>query len=167
MISQPTRACRWCLDLLGVEYSFQEVNSRKGEHRVGLRREGEREAEQRSLWCDPTATTVLSRPPPSPNARTQGEAYRKLNPNSKYPVLSDGDFVLYESHAIMKYLVESYKATADSTLYPSELRSRAVLDQIMDWHHTNLRPGATFLARRRAFQGIGMDTSKVGWGEGG
>ena len=72
-------------------------------------------------------------------------------------------FVLYESHAIMKYVVESYgvgnrKAMA---LYPSDLRKRAILDQIMDWHHTNLRPGATFLARRRAFQGIGMDTSKM------
>ena len=81
-------------------------------------------------------------------------------------MLSDGEFVLYESHAIMKYLVESYgdKASASSSLYPPDLRARAVLDQIMDWHHTNLRPGATFLARRRAFKGIGMDTSKVSLG---
>ena len=36
MISQPTRACRWCMDLLGLDYTFREVNSRKGEHRVGM-----------------------------------------------------------------------------------------------------------------------------------
>ena len=34
----------------------------------------------------------------------KGEAYRALNPYGRVPTLVDGDFVLYESSAIMEYL---------------------------------------------------------------
>ena len=36
----------------------------------------------------------------------QGAAYRALNPNSKFPTLVDGDFVLWESNAIAGYLAD-------------------------------------------------------------
>ena len=35
-------------------------------------------------------------------------AYRALNPNGKVPVLEDGDFVLWESHAIVRHLARRY-----------------------------------------------------------
>lgn len=53
--------------------------------------------------------------------------FLKLNPLHQVPVLVDGDFVLTESRAIMAYLVNKYKP--DSELYPSEPRSRALVDQ--------------------------------------
>eukprot|EP00512_Aurantiochytrium_limacinum_P003978 CAMPEP_0171505042 /NCGR_PEP_ID=MMETSP0958-20121227/11961_1 /TAXON_ID=87120 /ORGANISM="Aurantiochytrium limacinum, Strain ATCCMYA-1381" /LENGTH=225 /DNA_ID=CAMNT_0012041059 /DNA_START=32 /DNA_END=704 /DNA_ORIENTATION=- len=61
---------------------------------------------------------------------TKGEQtsaeYLKLNPNGKFPVLVDGSFVLCESHAIMRYLVDKFadKRRQDE-LYPmSNLQQR-------------------------------------------
>jgi glutathione S-transferase len=62
-----------------------------------------------------------------------GEAFGKLNPMRMVPVLEDGDFVLTESSAIMKYLAEK----AESPLYPKDLRKRARINERMDWFNTN------------------------------
>lgn len=56
--------------------------------------------------------------------------YRKLNPNGLVPTIDDGGFVLWESHAIVRYLSAKY---GPGTLYPSELRQRADADRWMDW----------------------------------
>jgi glutathione S-transferase len=45
----------------------------------------------------------------------------EINPNSKVPVLVDGDFVLWESVAIMQYFCDR---TPGQTLYPTEPRAR-------------------------------------------
>jgi len=55
------------------------------------------------------------------------------NPNALVPVLIDGDFVLWESNAICRYL-----ATRDdgAALLPRAARPRALVDQWMDWQAT-------------------------------
>ena len=58
----------------------------------------------------------------------------------------EGDFVLYESHAIMKYLCSTRKV--DDHWYPKDLKKRAIVDRYLDWHHSNLRQGATFWVHR-------------------
>lgn len=63
-----------------------------------------------------------------------GEKFVALNPNSLVPVLEDGDFVLTESSAIMKYLADK----AESPLYPKEPKARARVNERMDWFNTNL-----------------------------
>lgn len=50
-----------------------------------------------------------------------------LNPLHQVPVLIDGDFVLTESRAILAYLVNKFKP--GSSLYPSEAKARAIVDQ--------------------------------------
>lgn len=40
-----------------------------------------------------------------------------MNPNSQFPVLKDGDFAVFESNAILRYLVEKYGGK-DNPLYP-------------------------------------------------
>lgn len=55
--------------------------------------------------------------------------FLKLNPVGKIPVLQDGDFVLFESNAISKYLAQK----ASSSLYPTDPKSRATVDQWMDF----------------------------------
>ncbi len=60
--------------------------------------------------------------------------YGQINPNHLVPVLQDGDFRLTESSAILKYLAEK----SGSAAYPTELRARARVNEMMDWVNTQL-----------------------------
>lgn len=57
------------------------------------------------------------------------------NPNRMVPVIQDGDFVLWESNAICRYLAGKHPR---STLLPQDPRQRALVDQWMDWQATEL-----------------------------
>jgi glutathione S-transferase len=50
--------------------------------------------------------------------------FLKLNPRGKVPVLVDGDFVIYESAAILDYLEESYPDSGERLL-PDDVKARA------------------------------------------
>jgi len=56
--------------------------------------------------------------------------YRKLNPNGLVPTIDDDGFVLWESHAIVRYLSAKHGA---GTLWPADVRVRADADRWMDW----------------------------------
>lgn len=58
-----------------------------------------------------------------------------LNPNAMVPVIRDGDFVLWESNAIIRYLATAY---GDGALLPAAPRERAKVEQWMDWQATEL-----------------------------
>jgi len=62
------------------------------------------------------------------------EPYITLNPNHLVPTLVDGDFVLTESSAILKYLADKF----DLATYPKELQPRAKVNEMMDWFNANL-----------------------------
>lgn len=66
---------------------------------------------------------------------TRQPEFLALNPNAMVPVLVDGDFVLWESNAICRYLASEY---GDGTLLPAAPRQRAVVEQWMDWQATEL-----------------------------
>jgi glutathione S-transferase len=69
----------------------------------------------------------------------KGEQYTPtflaLNPNSKVPVMDDDGFVLWESQAIMRYLADKHKAV---DWYPTEPKTRARIEQWLDWNQTRL-----------------------------
>ncbi len=52
------------------------------------------------------------------------------NPNAMVPVIRDGDFVLWESNAICRYLAGKNR---HAKLLPDDLRARALTEQWMDW----------------------------------
>lgn len=56
--------------------------------------------------------------------------YLALNPNGLVPTIRDGDFVLWESHAILRYLAAGPGGRA---LYPEESKARGLVDQWLDW----------------------------------
>lgn len=59
--------------------------------------------------------------------------FGKMNPNRMIPAIRDGDFALWESHVIVRYLSARY---GDGTLYPDDIQQRAVADQWMEWSGT-------------------------------
>ncbi|WP_323119199.1 glutathione S-transferase family protein [Burkholderia alba] len=66
---------------------------------------------------------------------TQTPDFLALNPNGLVPVIQDDDFVMWESNAIIRYLVAQYDG---AHLYPAEPRARARIDQWLDWQATDL-----------------------------
>jgi len=67
-------------------------------------------------------------------------AYRAINPNGLVPAVQDGDFVLWESNSIIRYLAARY---GPGTLEPADLRSRAIAGQWMDWQISAFQPAFT------------------------
>ena len=60
--------------------------------------------------------------------------YAAINPNRLVPTLEDGDFVLTENSAILKYLAEK----TGSPAYPKDLQQRARVNERMDWTSTQM-----------------------------
>jgi glutathione S-transferase len=63
--------------------------------------------------------------------------YLAKNPNGLVPVIEDGDFVLYESNPIVRYLSARY---GGGGLWPADIRERADVDRWMEWQSTSFTP---------------------------
>jgi glutathione S-transferase len=70
-----------------------------------------------------------------------------INPAGKLPVLVDGDLVLTESVAIVRYLAEKY---AEKGLLPSSLEARAQVDKWLLFTATELEQPLWRIARHTA-----------------
>ena len=66
---------------------------------------------------------------------TTTPAFLARNPNALVPTLQDGDFVLWESNAIVRYLCAKVPAGG---LYPQDLHARFDAERWMDWQQTTL-----------------------------
>jgi glutathione S-transferase len=78
------------------------------------------------LWT----CTELGLEPEREETDMAAPALRQLNPNAMVPVLLDGDYVLWESNSICRYLAGSEQRL---DLLPAEPRARALVEQWMDW----------------------------------
>lgn len=63
--------------------------------------------------------------------------YRAMNPNGLVPTLRDGDFVLWESNAIVRYLAMKFSV---GVLAPADREVFARADSWMDWQQTLFNP---------------------------
>ncbi len=61
---------------------------------------------------------------------TRKPEFIALNPRHQVPTLVDGEFVLYESNAIVEYLDEAYPGRG-APLFPGDVRTRAVVRRLV------------------------------------
>jgi glutathione S-transferase len=82
-------------------------------------------------------------------------------PFGQIPVLHDGDFRLYESRAIARYLASKHKS---EKLYPSDLKKRALVEQWLSVNQSNSGPINDVVAEyffKPFFTGQNGDASKA------
>jgi glutathione S-transferase len=61
--------------------------------------------------------------------------YKAMNPNGLVPLMNDEGFLLWESHAIVRYLARKYGM---GTLCPADAPTTADADRWMEWFSTTL-----------------------------
>ncbi|WP_158745309.1 glutathione S-transferase family protein [Acidisphaera sp. L21] len=99
---------------------------------------------QKVLWC----CAELGVTPDRINAgmahgHVDTPEYRAMNPNGRVPTLVQGDFVLWESNAIIRYLTLSQieaGSKAALSLYPAAAIKRAPVERWLDWVLTTMQP---------------------------
>ncbi|TMQ18594.1 MAG: glutathione S-transferase family protein [Deltaproteobacteria bacterium] len=74
------------------------------------------------------------------NGGSRTPAYLARNPNGRVPVLEDGDLILWESTAIIRYLA------AGSALAPTAPRLAAEVDRWISWQLAHLGPAMSKVA---------------------
>jgi glutathione S-transferase len=63
--------------------------------------------------------------------------YLAINPNHQVPTLIDGDLIIHESNAILRYLCNKHGL---ESWYPTDPRTRAKVDQWLDWTQCRFFP---------------------------
>src|SRR4029450_8917622 len=61
---------------------------------------------------------------------TRKPEFVALNPRHRVPTITDGDFTLYESNAIVEYLDDAYKGRGQP-LFPGNARNRALVRRLV------------------------------------
>lgn len=93
---------------------------------------------QKVLWCCAELEIPFEREDYGGQfGKTKDTEYLAMNPNSLVPTIIEDDFVLWESNSIIRYLAASH---GKGTLYPDDLRTRAMGERWMDWQLSVLGP---------------------------
>ena len=94
---------------------------------------------QKVLWCLAELDLAYERIDAGMQFGKNNEApYLAMNPNGRVPTLVDGDYVLWESNSVMRYLCMAYGE--NSPIYPSQPKARAGVDRWLDWTLSTLQP---------------------------
>ena len=68
---------------------------------------------------------------------TDAPSFRSMNPHGRVPVLQDGEFAIWESHSILRYLAAKYDG---ASFWPHDPAAKAQIDEWMDWTQTAFQP---------------------------
>jgi len=102
---------------------------------------------QKLLWCCDELRIPYERVDAGMEfGKNHDPEYLAKNPNGLIPLIEDGDFVLWESNSILRYLAMKHGGRG---LYPVEARERALIDRWLDWSLSTLQP-----AERPVFVGM-------------
>jgi len=90
------------------------------------------------LWlCDEIELKFERKDVGGPFGGLDSPAFLALNPNGVIPVIEDGDTVVWESHAVLRYLATKY---GPPSIYPPEPAARSHVERWLDWHVSTLAP---------------------------
>jgi glutathione S-transferase len=67
----------------------------------------------------------------------KAEPYVSINPNASVPAMADGDFVLWESNAILQYAADK---VGNDAAYPRDLKARADINRWLLWESSSWFP---------------------------
>ena len=67
------------------------------------------------------------------------QPYLQLNPNASVPALTDGDYVLWESNAMLQYAAD---LVGNQVAYPRDLKVRADINRWMQWEGSHWFPSS-------------------------
>jgi glutathione S-transferase len=94
---------------------------------------------QKVLWCLAELDLPFQRIDAGMQFGKNDQAeYLAMNPNGRVPTLVDGDYVLWESNSVMRYLCMAYGE--GSPIYPQAPKARAAVDRWLDWTLSILQP---------------------------
>lgn len=103
---------------------------------------------QKVLWCCDELRIPYERVDAGMEfGKNQDPEYLAKNPNGLIPMIEDGDFVLWESNSILRYLAMG--KNGGRGLYPAEPPVRASIDRWLDWTLSTLQA-----AERPVFLGM-------------
>ncbi|HUZ63194.1 MAG TPA: glutathione S-transferase [Acetobacteraceae bacterium] len=69
--------------------------------------------------------------------RLDTPGFLAMNPHGRVPMIDDGGQIVWESHAILRYLGARY---GGGTIWATEPFERSLADRWMDWAQTSLQP---------------------------
>lgn len=91
---------------------------------------------QKVLWCLAELGVPYTRVDAGlQHGKNDEPWYLALNPNGRVPLLQDGDFTLWESNTIVRYLAAKH---GHGSLYPASPELRALAERWMDWQLSTL-----------------------------
>ncbi len=64
-------------------------------------------------------------------------AFLAMNPHGRVPVIDDDGTVVWESHAVLRYLAARY---GEGRFWPADPAARSQVDRWIDWAQTTLQP---------------------------
>ena len=90
-----------------------------------------------------------------PNDEHKTPEYLAHQPFGQVPYLKDGDFVLYESRAIGRYIASKYAAQGTPLLLPdpTDLQKTALVEQAISVEQSHFNPPSTSLIREHVLKG--------------
>jgi len=101
-----------------------------------------------------------------PEKPLRSPEFLALNPNALVPVIRDGEFVLWESNTICRYLASKHGRT---DLLPAEPAARAEVERWMDWQLGELNGAWRYAFMALVRKGAGftderaIETSVANW----
>lgn len=87
------------------------------------------------------------------NNQTRTKEYLQMNPLGQIPFITDGNFKLGESNAILVYLCEKYPDILGK-YYGTTMQKRGIVNQHLSWYQNSFRPALFKIIFLKNYEGI-------------